>query len=978
MNKRLLPMRKTSVAKKAVITVGLVSFALIISAIPVLAQSDLYGNSQLQGVKLTNTNLVDLIVRGVNWVLGFIGLIFVVLIMYSGFIWMTAGGDSEKVERAKVIIKNLVIGLVILLASMAIVNFIMGFFNGGNGATEAVDNRPGSSVDLGRWGIGGGPIENVYPVNGQADVSINTSIAVTFKEKIKTDTICEIDANGKCGKIKNVSICLLDDKNNCVNVDDTFGVNAFAETRVSTSSDGRTFLFSPSKYLGIQDGLTRSFQVNLGEGIRTVAQPTKSVFASIVGQQFKWYFITNGKLDLDPPHILNMNGVYPMPDDQQDVYNLASGPTASMFTFSTTSVFQANSEVEASTTQPVRGDNTFSDAVLSGKYVGTESGTVVVSIDSTSGEVVSRLNSTEISRSTSSSSSILNIGNLGLTFTLSGVVERGNSWSFVVTAHQSGDRIDVVSGNGVSASYTFGKEIIKTGATYTIADVVRAIKGTVFEPCASDLSCSIKTIKTGKETGGWNMSFIKDGNMVTGGVTKIDGDNAKINRTVKGYKDPFKNSIIQINFNEAINPALLDNIIVRKDNVVMDRSLYEIKLSNQYTTVELNGKNECGINSCGQKIYCWDTNGNNTTKYEVEVGAASLVTGDSAWCTNWGGSDSMDNTNRCLKNINGVKVFYPRASDSLDGITDMAMNSLNGSLNTYVADSVITGIANGQSGDGIGHSGKTTYDLNGAKKVEGEKFLGFNISDPTIVGGYGDNFKWSFIMSDEVDLQSPLVKNIFPSGDAQVSDRSLLVKAGFDRLMRSSTLKPGFNYGQENTREGTERYLILDTVAKNALPVGYWVGKEDKDINNDGLAEETGSITYHSAFAENGVEYAPFIGSGVQSITQNCFLPSFGPADASDSKNCVYVGGIPGSDCVNLTDNSASIASYAKLNCADIKGAHGCTNDKPKCDPLFNRTTSTPEGIGGSWIITKDYPASKYAPDSFKGVGCCFGKCVAE
>lgn len=53
--------------------------------------------------------------------LGLLGTIFFAQIVYAGYMWMTAGGDSKKVETAQKYIKNGVIGLVIILASYGIV-----------------------------------------------------------------------------------------------------------------------------------------------------------------------------------------------------------------------------------------------------------------------------------------------------------------------------------------------------------------------------------------------------------------------------------------------------------------------------------------------------------------------------------------------------------------------------------------------------------------------------------------------------------------------------------------------------------------------------------------------------------------------------------------------------------------------------------------------------------------------------------------
>ncbi len=54
----------------------------------------------------------------------FLGSIMVLLIMYGGYLWMTAGGNEEQVTSAKKYIRNAIIGIVIILASYAITTFV--------------------------------------------------------------------------------------------------------------------------------------------------------------------------------------------------------------------------------------------------------------------------------------------------------------------------------------------------------------------------------------------------------------------------------------------------------------------------------------------------------------------------------------------------------------------------------------------------------------------------------------------------------------------------------------------------------------------------------------------------------------------------------------------------------------------------------------------------------------------------------------
>lgn len=61
----------------------------------------------------------------INVLLGLLGIAAFILILFAGFQWMTSAGSKEKIEKAKGTLKNAVIGLAIIFASAAIVNFVV-------------------------------------------------------------------------------------------------------------------------------------------------------------------------------------------------------------------------------------------------------------------------------------------------------------------------------------------------------------------------------------------------------------------------------------------------------------------------------------------------------------------------------------------------------------------------------------------------------------------------------------------------------------------------------------------------------------------------------------------------------------------------------------------------------------------------------------------------------------------------------------
>ncbi len=73
----------------------------------------------------TKIRSVDSIIgSAIQIFLGFLGIIFIILILISGTNWMMAHGNEEKVSKAKDTILNLVIGLILVLAAFAITYMI--------------------------------------------------------------------------------------------------------------------------------------------------------------------------------------------------------------------------------------------------------------------------------------------------------------------------------------------------------------------------------------------------------------------------------------------------------------------------------------------------------------------------------------------------------------------------------------------------------------------------------------------------------------------------------------------------------------------------------------------------------------------------------------------------------------------------------------------------------------------------------------
>ncbi|MCK4968359.1 MAG: hypothetical protein KAS12_04850 [Candidatus Aenigmarchaeota archaeon] len=105
--------------------------ALTILIIPLLTIHAQLGDAQgmltetIADTGLTTTSLPQVIGNILKVVLSFLGLIALIIIVFGGFMWMTAGGAEEKVKKAKDLMINGVIGLVIIVLAYAIAGFII-------------------------------------------------------------------------------------------------------------------------------------------------------------------------------------------------------------------------------------------------------------------------------------------------------------------------------------------------------------------------------------------------------------------------------------------------------------------------------------------------------------------------------------------------------------------------------------------------------------------------------------------------------------------------------------------------------------------------------------------------------------------------------------------------------------------------------------------------------------------------------------
>jgi nitrate reductase gamma subunit len=79
------------------------------------------------GLPTSTTNVTDIFANITQVVMGVLGGIAVIVIIYAAIILSVSRGDAKRVQQAREAIQYAVIGLVVAIAGLAIVTFIVNY-----------------------------------------------------------------------------------------------------------------------------------------------------------------------------------------------------------------------------------------------------------------------------------------------------------------------------------------------------------------------------------------------------------------------------------------------------------------------------------------------------------------------------------------------------------------------------------------------------------------------------------------------------------------------------------------------------------------------------------------------------------------------------------------------------------------------------------------------------------------------------------
>lgn len=77
----------------------------------------------------SSASATEIAAIAISVMLSLLGLVFLLLIIYAGFMWMTAQGDESKVSKARNTIITATIGLIIIISAYIITHFVFESLN---------------------------------------------------------------------------------------------------------------------------------------------------------------------------------------------------------------------------------------------------------------------------------------------------------------------------------------------------------------------------------------------------------------------------------------------------------------------------------------------------------------------------------------------------------------------------------------------------------------------------------------------------------------------------------------------------------------------------------------------------------------------------------------------------------------------------------------------------------------------------------
>ncbi|MFH2105606.1 MAG: pilin [Parcubacteria group bacterium] len=111
------------------------------------AQATDYGLSFVKGKGMVESDWVTVVANVIRAVLGIVGVLLLVMMIYGGVVYMTSAGSEDRVAMGKKVLSYAIFGVVIIALAFVLTTYVISAFFGGDSSGSETSSTSTSSQD---------------------------------------------------------------------------------------------------------------------------------------------------------------------------------------------------------------------------------------------------------------------------------------------------------------------------------------------------------------------------------------------------------------------------------------------------------------------------------------------------------------------------------------------------------------------------------------------------------------------------------------------------------------------------------------------------------------------------------------------------------------------------------------------------------------------------------------------------------------
>lgn len=296
--------------KKILISIFSLAILLIAGHI-VFAQTlqqtlDPAGLDGLENTGLADTNPQLVALRIIRFFLGFLGIVAVSLVMYAGWLWMSAGGNYENIEKAKKILTGAAIGIILIFSSFAIVSWLISNILDATGANSGSGNN---NISNGTGNITPNSafyVMSTTPHNNEEGVFRNNKIEINFNNNF--DSTLSTSSIALDFKLEKIATVTLDIATGILNRNSLITPVEATGTIATTSNNSFRFYVDSTCTVGVKTipnclDEWSEYRMTIASTSQHIVNFNGDNVNCGVGKGCEFYFVTYDGIDIEKPVI---------------------------------------------------------------------------------------------------------------------------------------------------------------------------------------------------------------------------------------------------------------------------------------------------------------------------------------------------------------------------------------------------------------------------------------------------------------------------------------------------------------------------------------------------------------------------------------------------------------------------------------------------------------------------------------------------